>query len=111
MNCPQGNRRATSCNSVAGPAYQRRSKTSCNLHAHTHTIFTHAQLRCLPRPPAPPSWQDIESIVSYDHEVGTQASLLPAPEPDAPPGSAAAAREHRRGLTPCVFVPWEQVGG
>ncbi len=53
---------------------------------------------------------DIHSIVSYDSEAGRQSSLLPDPDSDPDPEAVAAAREHRRGLTCCVFVPWDQVG-
>ena len=56
---------------------------------------------------------EIESIVSYDSEAGVQSSLLqeavPDPESDPDPAAVEAAREHRRGLTCCVFVPWEEV--
>ncbi len=33
---------------------------------------------------------------------------LPDPDSDPDPAAAMAAREHRRGMTCCVFVPWEQ---
>ncbi|KAG1672950.1 hypothetical protein FOA52_012395 [Chlamydomonas sp. UWO 241] len=51
---------------------------------------------------------DIESIVSYDREDGMQQSLLaPDPEPDSLPDAAGgSSREHRRGMTTAVLVPW-----
>jgi F-box protein 9 len=56
---------------------------------------------------------EIESIVSYDKEAGIQSSLLQEdiPDPDSipDPAAVAAAREHRRGMTCCVLVPWEEV--
>jgi F-box protein 9 len=56
---------------------------------------------------------DVESLCTYDWETGT-ASPFPsdpaADELDAAYGSGGAERqEHRRGLAPFVFVPWEQV--
>ena len=57
---------------------------------------------------------EIESIVSYDQEVGRMSNILPAalpnPDSDPDPAAVAAAREHRRGLTCCVLVPWTEVG-
>jgi len=51
---------------------------------------------------------DIESIVSYDHELGAQSSMLASEPPDPYAAPGGAAREHRRGMTTCVLVPWEQ---
>ncbi|KAF5835335.1 hypothetical protein DUNSADRAFT_7567 [Dunaliella salina] len=70
---------------------------------------------------------DIESIQSYDRELRMGSSMLPAqqleerygippsnssssPHPEAEPGEGEAVRkQHRRGTSSAVFVPWEQV--
>ncbi|GFR39682.1 hypothetical protein Agub_g154 [Astrephomene gubernaculifera] len=54
---------------------------------------------------------DIEAIATYDRELGVlggqQRGGDDDGEPDAP--LPESARAHKRGMAPCVFVPWEQV--
>ncbi|KAI8471805.1 MAG: hypothetical protein J3K34DRAFT_384601 [Monoraphidium minutum] len=50
---------------------------------------------------------DVQSLCTYDWETGT-SSPFPT-DPDADGGAGAERQEHRRGLAPFVFVPWEQV--
>jgi F-box protein 9 len=52
---------------------------------------------------------DVESLVTFDWETGASAPL-PGADPDEDGGGRGGERrEHRRGLSTFVFVPWEQV--
>jgi F-box protein 9 len=55
---------------------------------------------------------DIEDLVTFDRDSGSAASMLAAYDPDealAAGGAAGSVTSFRRGLSPCVFVPWEHV--
>ena len=51
---------------------------------------------------------DVESLCTYDWETGTASPFPTDPTADEDDGGGAERREHRRGLAPFVFVPWEQ---
>eukprot|EP00882_Tetradesmus_deserticola_P006606 GHRQ01006956.1.p1 GENE.GHRQ01006956.1~~GHRQ01006956.1.p1 ORF type:complete len:322 (+),score=145.94 GHRQ01006956.1:228-1193(+) len=51
---------------------------------------------------------DIEELASFDREAGSSASML-RPDPDAGPDGSGSTTCFRRGLSACVFVPWEGV--
>lgn len=54
---------------------------------------------------------DVESLCTYDWETGTSSPFPtdPRADDDVGHGGFAERQEHRRGLAPFVFVPWEQV--
>lgn len=55
---------------------------------------------------------DLNSLVTYDQETGNSTSLTPTPPSDFdedPQDENALRRDHRRGLAPFIFVPWESV--
>ncbi|KAF6259857.1 hypothetical protein COO60DRAFT_1622002 [Scenedesmus sp. NREL 46B-D3] len=51
---------------------------------------------------------DIEELASFDREAGSSASML-RPDPESGPEGSGSTTSFRRGLSPCVFVPWEGV--
>lgn len=54
---------------------------------------------------------DVDSLCTYDWETGTSSPFPTDPRGDEEVGHGTGAdrQEHRRGLAPFVFVPWEQV--
>jgi F-box protein 9 len=52
---------------------------------------------------------DLEELVSFDRDTGSSSSMLGSSDPDQVPTGAGDVTNFRRGLAPCVFVPWECV--
>jgi F-box protein 9 len=52
---------------------------------------------------------DVESLCTYDWETGSSSPFPTDPRAEDEYGDGAQRQEHRRGLAPFVFVPWEQV--
>jgi F-box protein 9 len=54
---------------------------------------------------------DVESLCTYDFETGMASPFPTDPRADELDEAyrAGERQEHRRGLAPVVFVPWEQV--
>ena len=64
------------------------------------------------RSTVPGAWDrlDVESLCTYDWETGTSSPFPTDPRAEEESHNGGAERqEHRRGLAPFVFVPWEQV--
>eukprot|EP01026_Neomeris_dumetosa_P028858 TRINITY_DN2337_c0_g1_i5.p1 TRINITY_DN2337_c0_g1~~TRINITY_DN2337_c0_g1_i5.p1 ORF type:complete len:305 (+),score=30.97 TRINITY_DN2337_c0_g1_i5:162-1076(+) len=52
---------------------------------------------------------DIEQIVTYDGVDGSRANMLGGFNEDDDEGGEGEGVVHRRGMSACVFIPWEKV--
>jgi F-box protein 9 len=52
---------------------------------------------------------DLEELLSFDRDTNSSSSMLGSSDPDEDPAGVGSVTNYRRGLSPCVFVPWENV--
>ncbi|KXZ50720.1 hypothetical protein GPECTOR_15g404 [Gonium pectorale] len=97
---------------LAGRYAMRDTKVLCAL-VYPNSTSTELRCRMALRSSRPGGHDrlDIESITTYDRELGTEAAVQPQQPADADPDAPApdSSRSHSRGLSPCVFVPWEDI--
>lgn len=73
---------------------------------------TEVRARLRARSTVPGAWDrlDVESLCTYDWETGESSPFPTDPVADEEASHGGADRvQHRRGLAPFVFVPWEHV--
>eukprot|EP01023_Acetabularia_acetabulum_P049229 TRINITY_DN5247_c0_g4_i1.p1 TRINITY_DN5247_c0_g4~~TRINITY_DN5247_c0_g4_i1.p1 ORF type:complete len:310 (-),score=32.50 TRINITY_DN5247_c0_g4_i1:1180-2109(-) len=81
------------------------------LYSHSDRSELRMKLRLRSTVPGANNRIDIEEIVTYDGLDGSRADLLSvAYEEEEEEGEVdGEGKVHRRGMSPCVFIPWESV--